>query len=154
MKYRYRLERIMGPGPSLGIVMINPAEATEEWDDPTIACVQTLCSRFGFGRAIIGNLFGYRDPDVLKLASIDDPIGPENDDSLEGIARDADTIVVAWGAHKKAPAGHENRWRDVVRILERSGKDLYCLRHLSGDHPAHPLYLRHETPLPLWRRPA
>ncbi len=153
-QYRYRLERIMGPGPTLGIVMMNPSAATEDCDDQTIGSVQTLCARLGFGKAVIGNLFAWRTPDVAELTRIADPIGPQNDAHLAAIARDCDRIVVAWGAPGKLPRGHENRWRAVVGILDRAGKPLHCLKHLKGDHPRHPQILIHETPLPLWRRPA
>jgi hypothetical protein len=152
--YRYRLERILGPGPTMGIVMINPSRATEDLDDPTISSVQTLCARLGFGRAIIGNLFAWRTPDVSDLARVADPVGPENDSHLAAIAADSDRLVVAWGAAGKLPRAHADRWREVVGILGRSGKPLHCLTHLKGDHPRHPQILIHETPLPLWRCPA
>ena len=97
-RYRYRLERILGPGPALGVVMINPSRATADLDDPTIDRVQAVCSRLGFGRAIIGNLFAWRTSDVAELAKLPDPVGPDNDAHLEALAREADTILVAWGA--------------------------------------------------------
>lgn len=153
-RYRYRLERVLGPGPVLGIVMINPSEATADLDDPTIDRVQTVCARLGFGRAIIGNLFAWRTSDVAQLARAADPVGPENDRHLAGLAQEADTVVVAWGAPGKFPPGHLDRWREVVRILEKSGKPLHCLTHLVSGHPRHPQILIHETPLPLWQRPA
>jgi len=152
--YRYRLERILRPGPAMGIVMINPSRATEEMDDPTIGSVQTLCQRMGFGRAIIGNLFAWRTPDVRELARVSDPVGPDNDRHLAAIAAEADLLVVAWGRAGKLPRAHRDRWRDVVRILWGAGKPLHCLAHLKGDHPRHPQILIHETPLPLWRCPA
>ncbi len=153
-RYRYRLERILGPGPTLGVVMINPSRATADCDDPTIDRVQAVCSRFGFGRAIIGNLFAWRTSDVAELAIISDPVGPENDAHLGALAQEADTILVAWGAPGKFPKSHEQRWRDVVTILEGAGKPLHCLTHLKSGHPRHPQILIHETPLPVWRRPA
>ncbi len=153
-QYRYRLERIIAPGPAMGIVMINPSRATEDLDDPTIASVQRLCARLGFGRAIIGNLFAWRTPDVAELARIADPVGPDNDAHLAALAREADVIVVAWGASDKLPRGHAGRWRDVAALLAGSGKPLHCLTHLKDGHPRHPQILVHETPLPLWRVPA
>lgn len=143
----------MGPGPVLAIVMMNPSEATEEFDDPTIASVQTLCARLGFGRAIVGNLFAWRSPQVARLAEVVDPVGPENDAHLAAMAAEADLIAVAWGAATKHPKSHPGRWRQVAAILERAGKPLHCLTHLKGDHPRHPQILIHETPLPRWRRP-
>lgn len=153
-RYRYRLERILGPGPAMGIVMINPSRATGDLDDQTIGSVQTLCRRLGFGRAIIGNLFAWRTPEVAELARVADPVGPDNDRHLADLAREADSIVVAWGAVGKLPRAHADRWRKVADILARAGKPLHCLAHLKGDHPRHPQILIHETPLPLWRRPA
>jgi hypothetical protein len=153
-RYRYRLERIIGTGPSLGIVMINPSRATADLDDPTIDRVQALCRRLGFGRAIIGNLFALRTHDVRELTRVEDPVGPDNDAHLAALAREADTVVVAWGAAAKLPRGHAHRWREVAALLEGAGKPLHCLTHLKGDHPRHPQILIHETPLPLWRRPA
>jgi len=152
--YRYRLERILGPGPTLGVVMINPSRATADLDDPTIDRVQTVCARLGFGRAIIGNLFAWRTADVAELAQVEDPVGPDNDIHLARLADEADTILVAWGAPGKFPAPRRERWRDVVRILEGAGKPLHCLTHLKSGHPRHPQILIHETPLPLWRPPA
>ena len=152
MGYRYRLERILGEGPALGIVMMNPSRATEDMDDQTIGSVQTLCGRLGFGRAIIGNLFAWRTPDVTELSRIADPVGPDNDAHLAMLARDADLLVVAWGAPGKLPKGHAGRSRAVAGILGREGKPLHCLTHLKGDHPRHPQILIHETPLPVWRQ--
>lgn len=143
----------MGAGPALGVIMINPSEATADLDDPTIDRVQTLCARLGFGRAIIGNLFAWRTSDVGVLASVTDPVGPDNDRHLASLAEEADTVVVAWGRPDKFPAGHENRWCDVVRILDGAGKPLHCLTHLVSGHPRHPVILIHESPLPLWQRP-
>lgn len=133
--------------------MINPSTADADLDDPTIDRVQAVCTRFGFGRAIIGNLFALCTSDVGALAQAADPVGPENDRHLEGLAHEADIVVVAWGAPGKFPNGYANRWRDVVRILEGVGKPLHCLTHLVSGHPRHPQILIHETPLPLWRRP-
>lgn len=153
-RYRYRLERIIASGPSLGIVMINPSRATADLDDPTIDRVQALCRRLGFGRAIIGNLFAWRTHDARELARVEDPVGPDNDAHLAALAREADTVVVAWGAAEKIPASHAERWREVAGVLEAAGKPLHCLTHLKSGHPRHPQILIHETPLPLWRRPA
>ncbi|MFM7350008.1 MAG: DUF1643 domain-containing protein [Erythrobacter sp.] len=151
--YRYRLERIIAPGPVLGIVMTNPSRASAAMDDPTIAAVQRLCARFGFGRAIIGNLFAWATPDIAELARVADPVGPDDDRHLESLAREADMLVVAWGAAAKLPRTHPGRWREVADILEGAGKPLHCLTHLKGGHPRHPQILIHETPLPRWRRP-
>lgn len=152
-KYRYRLERILGDGPNAAFIMVNPSTATESEDDQTILMVQTVCKRFGIGRAIIGNAFACREPDVAKLAQVVDPTGPDNDIHLRQIAEDADQIIVAWGSPSKLLPNMRSRLKDVVNILNEAGKPLYCLQHLAGNHPRHPQILMHDTPLPLWQCP-
>ena len=152
--YRYRLERLIGIGSTAAFIMVNPSTATEDTDDQTILMVQSVCATFGIGRAIIGNIFAYRSKDVGALSTVADPVGPSNDQHICQIAEEADMIVVAWGAPTKIPARLRNRWRDVADILAATGKPLHCLTHLSEGHPRHPQVLIHESPLPLWRRPA
>jgi hypothetical protein len=143
----------MRAGSTVALIMVNPSTATEDNDDQTILMVQNVCATFGFGRALVGNMFAYRSKDVSVLAVVDDPVGPDNDKHLAQIAADAETIIVAWGAISKLPAGMRPRWRHVVEILDGCSKPLYCLTHLAGNHPRHPQILVHENPLPLWRRP-
>lgn len=151
--YRYRLERLLGDGPTAAFVMVNPSTATEDTDDQTILMVQNVCANFNIGRAIIGNMFAFRSKDISDLAKVNDPIGPDNDEHLLRIAAEADIIIVAWGAPSKLPFDLRHRWRQVADILETAGKPLHCLKHLTGDHPRHPQILIYESPLPLWRRP-
>lgn len=153
LQYRYRLERILGPGTVAAFIMVNPSTATEDTDDQTILMVQTVCTTFGIGRAIIGNMFAYRSKDITALAKVDDPIGPENDHHLAQISSESEAVVVAWGSPKKLPPALRGRWRDVAGLLDAAGKPLHCLTHLAGNHPRHPQVLRYETPLPLWKRP-
>lgn len=153
-RYRYRLERPLSEcGRTVAFVMVNPSTATEHTDDQTILMVQRVCRTFGFGRAIIGNLFGYRTPNVADLAAVDDSIGDGNDLEIRKMASEADLIIAAWGAPSKLPVGLRDRWRAVTEILVNSGKTIHCLKHLKGDHPRHPQILVHEDPLPIWRRP-
>jgi len=154
LTYRYRLDRILGAGPTAAFIMVNPSTATEDVDDQTILMVQNVCAAFGIGRATIGNLFGYRSKDITDLAKVNDPVGPDNDKHLFQIAAEAEIIIVAWGTPDKLPVSLRNRWREVVAILDLSGKPLHCLTHLARNHPRHPQILIHETPLPLWIRPA
>ena len=152
--YRYRLERIVGSGPTAAFIMVNPSTATEDSDDQTILMVQNVCRTFGFGRAIIGNLFAFRSKNVGDLAVVSSPIGPDNDLHLRQIAAGSEQIIVAWGPPSKLPRCHRDRWRTVVDLLDESGKQLHCLRHLKHNHPRHPQILIHDNPLPIWQRPS
>ncbi len=141
----------------MAIIMANPSTATANTDDQTIRMIQTLSERFGYGKALIGNLFAWRSPDIHQLGEQDDPVGPDNDLHLVALAQEADHIVVAWGPPGKVKSAFRpvwtERWNTVADLLASSGKSIYCLKHLAGDHPRHPQILMHDTPLPLWRRP-
>ena len=154
--YRYRLERpapAQAPGgPVLGFIMVKPSTADEWSDDQTIRMVRLFGSRHGYGRILVGNISAYRSKDIDKLKDVTDPLGPENDAHLERIMREADQCYVAWGAEDKLPEPLRGRWREVVKIADRVGCELYCLDHIAGDHPRHPQVLIYEGPNLLWRR--
>lgn len=155
--YRYRLERPAPPGdvdgPLLAFIMVNPSTADETTDDQTIRMVRLFGRRHGYGRIIIGNIFAYRSKDIRKLADVPDPVGPENDGHLERIMREADRCYAAWGAEDKLPQRLRGRWREVVKIADRVGRELYCLDHIGGGHPLHPQVLKYTDPDLVWRRP-
>lgn len=155
--YRYRLERSAPPeaedGPVLGFIMVNPSTADESTDDQTVRMVRLFGSRHGYGRILVGNIFAYRSKDIRILNDVLDPVGPENDDHLDRIMREADRCYAGWGAEDKLPQRLRGRWRQVVKIADRVGRKLYCLDHIAGDHPRHPQVLIYKDPNLLWRRP-
>ena len=62
--------------------MLNPSTADAEADDATTRRCIDLSNGWGFGAAVIVNLFGYISTDPKKLNSIDDPVGPDNNSVL------------------------------------------------------------------------
>ena len=60
-------------------------------------------------------------------------------------AHHADKIVVAWGTH----GTFMRRDRAVLDLLKDF--DLYCMGTTNDGHPKHPLYLRSDTELELFR---
>lgn len=140
-------------GPVLAFILVNPSTADESTDDQTIRMVRLFGSRHGYGRILVGNIFAFRSKDIRILNDVLDPVGPENDDHLERIMREADRCYVAWGAEDKLPQSLRGRWREVVKIADRVGCNLYCLDHIGGDHPRHPQILIYEDPNLHWRRP-
>lgn len=99
--YRYRLERAIAPQLErvVAFVMLNPSTATEHVDDPTIRRCIGFARSWDAGRLVIGNLFALRatDPRVMKAHA--EPVGPDNDQHLLAIAREAHLVVCAWGNH-------------------------------------------------------
>ena len=143
--YRYGLWRRWGPGHTLMVVGLNPSTADETQDDPTIRRCIGFARAWGFGALRMANLFAYRAISPERLRQAADPIGPENDRSLQELADGAGLVLAAWGSH----GTFLGRNRAVRRLLP----DLHILRLTRTGEPAHPLYLPADlTPQP-WSPP-
>lgn len=154
-RYRYTLERALDtPGKNALFIMVNPSTADGMKDDATIRKLIGFSGKLGIGRFKVGNLFAYRATDIKELASMNasDATGPENDQWLRDMIRDADLIVCAWGPVSKLPKGfHRRRWQAVRAVILEYGKTPYSLGQPAKDgHPCHPLMLSYETPLTPW----
>ncbi len=151
-RYRFTLGREWPDGEgTICFIMLNPSTATHEVDDPTIRRTMGFARRENFQWLIIRNLFAWRSTDPKGLLAIDDPVGrPRND--LEMMASmTADKVVVAWGG--KVPF---NRDGEVLAMLKAygpgsEGTPLYCLGRTKSGAPRHPLYVKADQPLELFR---
>ena len=146
-RYRYVLKRRWGRGAECGWIMLNPSTADAAKDDPTIRRIVDFSRRWGFGAAKVVNLFGLRATNPAELAQADDPVGPANDDYVEGVLRLLGTVVVAWGAHPMAVA----RANEVVLPWLRHRGVLECLGMNQDGSPKHPLYVPKAARLIVWR---
>ncbi|MEZ0169910.1 DUF1643 domain-containing protein [Microvirga sp. TS319] len=152
--YRYRLERGDRHGTkSVAFIMINPSTADAAQDDATIRKCRGFAQQHGFGHLIVGNLFAYRATDVKELRNAFDAVGPDNDDHLWQILRDADTVIVAWGPASKVPQSLRSRWDRVPAMAQLVGKPLHCLGVAKNGHPRHPLMTPYSMPLTPWKAP-
>lgn len=152
--YRYRLMReIAGYGPTLAVLMVNPSRADAHRNDPTVRRCIDFARRLESARLLVGNMFAFRTPYIKELRWARDPVGPENDRYLEDIIREADVVVAAWGPASKVPAPYRERWRDVAAMAAYLKKPLHCWGVAGDGQPRHPLMLRNDTPLTLWRVP-
>lgn len=140
-EYRYSLSRIWdGRKKPLTFIMLNPSTADAMNDDPTIRRCMGFAEREQAGGIVVVNLYGYRATKPFDLFQATDPIGPANDRALTRVAREAKSIVCAWGAN--AP---RNRVAYVRALLDRY--QLHCLGITQGGAPRHPLYLKRDQPL-------
>src|SRR5438093_11151238 len=94
--YRYTLWRAWYPDhPRVVFIMLNPNNANEQKNDPTIRRCITFARSWGFGSVEVVNLFAYRAPHPSQLLKVADPIGAENDHYfLQALKRSA-CIVAA-----------------------------------------------------------
>jgi hypothetical protein len=145
--YRYSLERLwQATAPRLTVLMLNPSQADDRTDDPTIRCCMTLAQGWGFGSLTVVNLFAYRTAHPRQLQTVPDPIGPDNDAILVAAAAQADCLLLAWGN-----GGQLYQRNQSVLALLKPYRDRWCAiaRNRTGQ-PCHPLYVRRDVGLQAW----
>jgi hypothetical protein len=150
--YRYRLWRNLSPPLArratprrVGFIMLNPSTATHQALDPTVRRCIGYAEEWGYEELEVGNLFAFRATDPRELRTAADPVGPDNDAHLVGLADRCLLVVCAWGAR----GGLNGRAEAVCRLL--AGRPLHLLRLTGGGHPGHPLYLSRSLKPRLWR---
>lgn len=151
-RYRYLLWRDLSEplftdvGGKCLFVMLNPSKADHMIDDPTVTRCMRFAADFGHASLVVANLFALRSTDPDALLREADPVGPENDLTLRGIASEASRIICAWGAHRMV----EGRVKDVLAILRADGRKVHHLGLTKDGHPRHPLYLKADVRPTLW----
>lgn len=119
-------------------IMLNPSTADATVDDPTIRrCVGFARALGATGLAVV-NLYAYRATKPEDLWKADDPVGPDNDDTLAtflAMAQHHDfPVIAACGTH-----AHPGR---VEQLLAMPGAGrLSALGVTKGGAPRHPVRL-------------
>lgn len=151
-RYRYRLERnISLPGGlTYAYFGINPSTADASIDDQTVRKWRGFTERNNGRRFIVGNVFAFRSTDVSKLASVEDPAGPDNTYHVEQIIHEADILVPCWGSRTKLPKSLHSKLDTFLSELLASNKPVRCFGKTASGDPKHPLTLSYETGLVDW----
>lgn len=113
-------------------VGLNPSTADETFDDPTLTRCINFAKSWGYGGVCMANLFAFRATEPADMKASDDPIGSENNEWLQKLAKDAALVIAAWGND----GSYLERSEQVKAFLP----DLYCLKVNKSGEPAHPLY--------------
>lgn len=138
-QYRYALWRVWDvAAPRVGFVLLNPSQADETVNDPTIRRCMNFARSWGYGSVEIVNLFAYRTPYPKDLRQVPDPVGQDNDRILQTLAHRVDRVIVAWGNW-----GNFQR-RDQIVLNLFPAIDLFCFGMTQQGQPVHPLYLRRD----------
>lgn len=154
--YRWWLTRELGGDRTLVAIGLNPSTATAEINDPTIRKDIGFAQRWGCGRIVKGNAYGYRatDPENMKRARKAgvDVVGFDNDrylmDMITAANHGGGIVLVAWGNHIE-PA----RQRHVASMIDHVGVVPMCLGTNKNGTPKHECYLGYDTPLVPWSPP-
>lgn len=133
-KYRYELWRHWDDKPYCMFVGLNPSTADAMIDDPTIRRCVGFAKAWGYGALCMANLFAWRATDPKDMKAAPEPIGPDNDATLQRLAVGAGIVIAAWGAH----GSYRGRAVQVLAILPT----LHALKLTQDGSPGHPLYLR------------
>ena len=146
-RYRYLLRRCVGTSQSRVLfIMLNPSAADEERNDPTIRRCIGFARDWGFGLLEVVNLFALMSTDPKGLLDAEDPVGPDNEATIQAALQRADKVILAWGnhgSHHKERAAHVTRMALYVSTPHHLG-----LTKLG--FPRHPLLLPRDTaPSPL-----
>jgi hypothetical protein len=132
-KYRYALWRTWDESKSRAMFIgLNPSTADETVDDPTIRRCINFAKEWGYGGLCMANIFAYRSTDPSEMLLAQDPVGPENNNWLKNLAKDAGIIVAAWGNN----GSYLGRSKEILAMFP----NLMCLKLNQSGEPAHPLY--------------
>ena len=140
-KYRYTLFREWNPRqPTLTYILCNPSTATEFISDPTVTRCTYRARSWEYGRLEILNIFGLRSTLPKVLYESEDPIGPENDESIKQVCLRSDKIICGWGIHGNLG----KRGKYILAMMESIGITTYALKVNADGSPCHPLYLNYD----------
>lgn len=138
--YRWWLWRRWSNLPLIVWIMMNPSTADHRKNDPTIFKVMRYSTRWGFGAALILNIYAFRSsrPENLPQA-LSAAVGRSNDWWIRTLftfaARRGVPVICAWGVK------HGDRGSRVRQIAADAGLELQCLEVALNGEPKHPRFL-------------
>lgn len=141
----------------LVVIGINPSDADGEHDDPTIAKCITYAQREGANGLVMVNLHPQITPNPAELGNVLMPYGCDERhwEAVDGaLSEDAVHVVAAWGKPPRGLSSYHDRVARLRDIAADVGRDLMCFGTNGDGSPGHPLYLRADARLTVWRRTA
>lgn len=145
-KYRYTLECRWGRGRPAMWIGLNPSTADTQKLDPTLRRIREFTKKFGFSAFVMTNLFAWRATVPTDMMMAAEPVGKDNDEMLLQTADKAGVVIAAWGTD----GCFRGRDESVSRLLHRY--QLNCVEITKHGHPRHPLYVKGEAELIMFRR--
>lgn len=153
LAYRLSLGRIWDRAlPPMVLFGLNPSTADAEKDDQTIRRGRTFAKREGKGSLLMLNLFAFRSTDPKLLETVEDPVGPKNDETIRTVLMSGGgpkLVVCAWGslANEKQRA----RAKEVVEMIRDAGCEPMCFGRTKDRSPRHPSRLANDVVLEDYR---
>jgi hypothetical protein len=149
-RYRWWLSRAWSSAPMLGWVMLNPSNADERSDDPTLRRVIGFSYRWGYGGLVVVNPYPICSPSPAAMRAWRltwaDRGRPQNLEARGAWMRnlteaadalsEVDHLVAAWGAAVPDPF-ELGMFLDAVE--EPRPRRWFCLARTAAGDPMHPL---------------
>jgi hypothetical protein len=136
--YRYTLERAWASLPRYVLwLMLNPSTADASTSDATIRRCLGYTRAWGYTGILVGNLYAWCSTSPAALASVADPIGPDNLMHLRGLIRRASLIVCAWGQTGPSTLARF----EALQLLRPNAVAPHYLKLNHNGEPGHPLRL-------------
>ena len=126
--------------------MLNPSQADETRDDPTIRQCRARARQAGLAALLVWNLFAFRATLPANLKRASDPVGPDNDAAISLALALSSRTILAWGNHG-AFAGRDCA---VLGLCDALATPLHVLGMTYEGQPRHPLYLPKRARLRKW----
>ena len=132
-------------------LMLNPSLADDSKDDPTIKRCLGFMNNTGHTGLIVVNLFEFitshpkellnflKNPSIIKKN--------ENDKYIKHAFKIAKTIVAAYGQ----AISHKIINTRAKKVFTMTDKPIYCLKKTVKGFPGHPLYLRSDSELKIFK---
>jgi hypothetical protein len=138
--YRPELRRIWDKSkPILTVCMLNPSDADDKKNDPTVRELIYFATLWGDGGIIIVNLFDFRASSPKEMMAHAAPLSAENTVFIDGalnLARHQDKpLLAAWGAG----GSHLERDAWFIARARHHMVDLVCLGLTKDGFPKHPM---------------
>ncbi|MCQ8240570.1 DUF1643 domain-containing protein [Rhizosaccharibacter radicis] len=136
-RYRWELREVWNPRLPLWLfLLMNPSIAGIRFSDPTVGKTGQIARYHGAGGQIIANTGAYRSTCPAGLLQADDPIGPENEETIMRCAREAGMVIAAYG---QPPAALRGVGLRLSRRIVAEGIPLHVFRLSQDGTPMHPL---------------
>lgn len=131
-RYMLRLEWEKSK-PKMSIIMLTSGKSNGIYFDRTTSLVMANAERLSYGTVEILNLFSSVDRDFNEKAD------KENINAIDTSAKSADIVIFAVGSLAKTDKRIAKRQKEVLTILKRNDKKLYCISDDEGKRFYHPL---------------
>jgi hypothetical protein len=149
-KYRYGLMTVWEVDlPILVGIFCNPSKADERIEDNTDKLFRARAQALGYGGAYMLNLFALVSTNPQALKETKDPVGKNNDHYIVQTCKGHKHILCGWGTN----GAYLNRAAQVLALLHNKlnpQPTLFYLKLTQDGHPAHPLYIKKNTPMTPW----